>query len=258
MLDFSWVMVALAGIAFSAGFVDAVVGGGGLIMVPGLINLFPNLPIPTLFGTNKVASIVGTSTAVWRYAKSVPFQWRWLLPAFLITILFAGFGGWLATQVSPQIFRPVILIFLLIVAWMSFRPSPLHHEHTDKEDTAINIYAIVVMCAVIGFYDGFIGPGTGVFLIYGFVRFFRLDFLYASAHAKMINVASNLGALAYFIPTGNVVWGLALMLAACNMSGAYLGSQMAIARGAPFVRWFFRVMVVALVGKFSWDSIKLL
>lgn len=245
-------MVALA---VFAGFTDAIVGGGGLILVPGMLTLLPQVPIPVLFGTNKLASVAGTCVASVRYARSVPLQWRWLSLAFITAVVFSIGGSKLATVVSPQIFRPILLIFFVLVAYLNFRPPSIPSNATPLP---INVGKIVLMCAVIAFYDGFIGPGTGVFLIFGFVRYFRLSFLQASAHAKMINMASNIGALMFFLTHGYVLWILGLILALANMSGSYWGSHLAIKKGSPFIQWMFRLVVVALIVKLAWDSARLI
>lgn len=242
-------------VSFSAGFVDAVVGGGGLIMVPGLLTLLPNINIPTLFGTNKIASITGTAVATYKFSRKVQLNWFWLLPAFIISVVCAIMGGKLATIVPTNVFRPIILFFLLWVVYLTFFPKKVLTKTEVHQENTINRTKIISLCGLIAFYDGFIGPGTGIFLIFVFVQYFGLDFLVASAHAKVINVASNVGALIYFIPNGHFIGKLAILLIICNVSGSYLGSAMAIAKGAKFVQVFFRVMVSLLLVKFIYDTI---
>lgn len=257
-----WLIAGLTTLAFMAGFMDAIVGGGGLMMVPGLLTFLPSVPIPVIFGTNKLASVAGTTTASLRFAKSVPLQWSWLAWSFLAALICAIAGGKLATMVAPQIFRPLILMFLLLVAWLNVRPMKLLPTTSTSNIEVIpwwkGFWGIVLTCSLIGFYDGFIGPGTGVFLIFAFVRGFGLNFLQASAHAKWINMASNIGALIYFLPYGLVIWQLAIILALANMSGAYWGAHLAIKKGARFIQIFFRVIVGALLIKFAWDTFNLL
>lgn len=249
-------IIILIIIAFSAGFVDAVVGGGGLILVPGLINVLPNFPIPTLFGTNKIASVAGTTLAAYKYSQKVKFNWRWLFPAFILSVFSAIVGGALASVVPTHIFRPIILVFLLWVAYLSFFPKKI-------KDVTVNVaysnhYKIIGVCSLIAFYDGFIGPGTGVFLIFVFVQYFGQSFLQASANAKLINVASNIGALIFFIPSGHFLWKIALLLLICNVGGAYLGSYLAIAKGSKFVGMLFKIMVSLLLARFLYDSVLIL
>ena len=249
-------LIFLIIIAFSAGFIDSVVGGGGLIMLPGLFNFLPNIQIPSLLGTNKIVSITGTSLAAYNYSKNLKFNWYWLLPAFAGAIIFAIAGGWLATVVPTQIFRPIILGFLLWVFYLSFFNQKLSSDKLENKNNQ-NI-KMIIFCSVIGFYDGLIGPGTGVFLIFGMVKFFNYNFLQASANAKIINVGSNLGALIFFIPNGYFLGQIALILIFCNMVGALLGSSLAIARGSKFVKFIFQIMVIVLLAKFIYDSIVIL
>jgi len=252
LLSLVWLLL-LAGFA---GFVDAVVGGGGLIQVPALFTSFPNMAPATLFGTNKLASICGTSLAALRYARRVRFPWAMLAWAFVSTLAFAFLGAKAVSLLPKELMRPIVLALLILVAIAtSMRKdfgrhhAPLHH---GKKEVALGI----LVGAVLGFYDGFFGPGMGAFLIFCFVRFFGYDFLLSSAVSKVLNLASNLAALSYFIPTGRVLWGVGALMAAANIFGAWAGSHMAISRGAGFIRQLFLCVLAGLIAKLGWDTFR--
>jgi len=235
--------------AFMAGFVDAVVGGGGLIQLPALLVVYPSAPLPLLFGTNKFASCVGTSVAAVRYARSVHIPVAIVLVASGLAFCFSFLGARSVSLLDPSLLRPMVVTVLFgVLLFTLFRPG-LGTLHAPKLPARKQIAAAGLFASVIGFYDGFIGPGTGSFLLFCFVAIIGFDFLHASACAKIINIGTNLAALAYFIPTGNVRYDLALCMAVANMAGAYLGAHLSLKRGAGFVRGFFIVVVLALLLK---------
>lgn len=244
--------------ALMAGAVDAVVGGGGLMQIPALFVVYPGESAATLFGTNKCASVVGTANATWRYARQVVMPWRTILPAALAAFVFSYLGAAAVAWLPKDLVRPLILLLLVIAAVYTLKRKefgllhrPIHVGHREL------IYAIL-LGALIGFYDGFFGPGTGSFLIFLFVRFFGFDFLHASAGAKVVNVATNLAALGYFLPFGFVLPLVAAAMAVANVSGSMLGTRLALKYGSGFIRQLFLIMVVVLIVKFSWDTFKLL
>lgn len=250
-------LLLLGVLALFAGFVDAVVGGGGLIQVPALFAVHPQTAPALLFGTNKVASVAGTATAAWRLARRVPLHWAMLGPA-LAGALLGAFGGAAAVSYLPvAAVRPAVLLLLIVVAIYTFAKKDLgvHRGVALGRRAQIGLGALVGLS--LGFYDGFFGPGTGAFLIFLFVRLFRYDFLQASAHAKLVNMATNIAALAWFIPTGAVLWLTALVMAACNVVGALIGTHMALKRGAGFVRSVFLAVLVMLIARFAWDTWRL-
>lgn len=244
--------------ALLAGGIDAVVGGGGLIQIPALFTVYPGESPATLFGTNKCASVVGTANATWRYGRQVRMPWRTILPAAAAAFAFSYFGAAAVAWLPKAAVRPLILLLLVIAAVYTLKRKdfgllhrPAHAGHREL------IYA-VLLGGVIGFYDGFFGPGTGSFLIFLFVRFFGFDFLHASAGAKVVNVATNLAALAYFVPNGYLLPFLAVLMAAANVSGSMLGTWLALRHGSIFVRKVFLVLVGVLIVKFAWDTFRLL
>jgi uncharacterized protein len=249
-LSFLW----LAAAAFFAGLVDAVVGGGGLIQLPALLSQFPQTAIPTLFGTNKLASIAGTTSALWRYARRITIPWAVVLPATLAALLGAWLGAAMTAWLPREAMRPLVLVLLVAVAVYTFWRKDLGHVETRALVKA-DRWRAALLGLVIGFYDGFFGPGTGSFLIFGFVRLFGMDFIRASASAKVINAATNLSAIAFFASHVPLLWTVALVMAACNLAGAQVGTALALRRGAGFVRVAFLLVVSVLIAKLAWDML---
>jgi len=240
-------LVLVACASALAGFVDAVVGGGGLILLPALFALFPGAPPALLLGTNKAASVWGTAWACVQYARRVQMNWRTLAPAVVCALLGALAGAWAVTRVDARQFEQALPFVLAAVLAYTLARKDLGRQHAPRLDARSEALAGSAIAAVIGFYDGFFGPGTGSFFIFLFVRLLGHDFLHASAHAKLLNTATNASALALFASQGLVWWEVALVAALANVFGAMLGARLAIRRGAGFVRTFFVVVVGALI-----------
>ena len=251
-------LLALIVAAFVAGGVDAVVGGGGLIQIPALFAVYPGESPATLFGTNKCASVVGTANATWRYARQVRMPWRTILPAAAAAFAFSYAGAAAVAWLPKDAVRPLILVMLVLAAVYTLKRKEFGQVHRPAHAGRRELAYAVLLGGVIGFYDGFFGPGTGSFLIFLFVRFFGFDFLHASAGAKVVNVATNLAALAYFLPNGYVLPLLAAGMALANVSGSMAGTWLALRRGSGFVRQVFLVVVGVLIVKFAWDTLALL
>ncbi|WP_205230512.1 sulfite exporter TauE/SafE family protein [Azospira oryzae] len=251
-MDINWFLLAPA--AFFAGMVDAVVGGGGLIQIPVLLSQFSQTAIPTLFGTNKVSSIAGTGASLWRYARAVPIPWAVVLPATLAALVGAWLGAAVVAWLPREAMRPLVLVLMLAVAIYTFRRKDFGHS-ASRELVPADRWRGALLGLTIGFYDGFFGPGTGSFLIFGFVRLFGMDFLKASASAKVINAATNLSAIAFFASHGPILWTVGLIMAACNLAGAQVGTLLALKRGVGFVRQAFLVVVAVLIVKLAWDML---
>ena len=237
-----------------AGFVDSIVGGGGLILVPALFAAFPTTHPATLFGINKGASICGTAVATAQYAKRVDMRWAALLPAALV-----GFGGslagaWLVTEISPQFLRKVLPVVLLGVLIYTLAKKELGRHHAPRFSGRAETLAACCIGLLLGFYDGFFGPGTGSFFVFLFVRWLGYDFLNASASAKLLNVATNLAALFLFAYKGHVWWHFVLAMAVANVLGSLIGTHMALKHGAAFVRVVFIVVVSTLIMKTGYDA----
>jgi uncharacterized membrane protein YfcA len=247
-------LIFVTGASLLAGFVDAIVGGGGLVLVPALFAAFPTTHPATLFGVNKGASICGTAVATAQYARRVDLRWAALLPAALTGFAGSMAGAWLVTEISPQFLRKLLPLVLLGVLIYTLAKKELGRHHAPRFAGRAETLAACAIGLVIGFYDGFFGPGTGSFLVFLFVRWLGYDFLNASASAKLINTATNLAALLLFAFKGYVWWHIALTLAVANVLGSLLGTHMALKHGAGFVRVVFIVVVSALILKTGYDA----
>lgn len=237
-----------------AGFVDSIVGGGGLILVPALFAAFPTTHPATLFGINKGASICGTAVATVQYARRVDMRWAALLPAALAGFTGSFAGAWLVTEISPDFLRKVLPVVLLAVLLYTLAKKELGRHHAPRFSGRAETWAACCIGLVLGFYDGFFGPGTGSFFVFLFVRWLGYDFLNASASAKLLNTATNLAALLLFAYKGHVWWHFALTMAIANVLGSLLGTHMALKHGAAFVRVVFIFVVSALIMKTGYDA----
>jgi uncharacterized membrane protein YfcA len=245
---------ALCGFAFLAGFIDSVVGGGGLIQLPAMLLLLPaGTPLADVFGTNKVASICGTMAAMWNYTRNLKFDWAAILPAAGMGFVFSALGALTLAHLHPAGLRPVILVLLVAVAIYTFIRKDFGSLHAPRLSSRTQTWIGMGIGSVLGFYDGFFGPGTGSFLIFLFIGLFGFNFLAASAAAKVINSATNASAVLYFASTGHVLYRFALPMAACNIIGSVVGTRMALLRGSQFVRVLFLVVVTAIICKLGYD-----
>jgi uncharacterized membrane protein YfcA len=246
-------LLLLGGGALLAGFVDAVVGGGGLIQLPLLLAVFPAAPIAVLFGTNKLSSIAGTLTATVHYSCRISIPFRVALPAATTALAGAALGAATVSLLAPGTVRPLVLGLLVVVGLYTWR-RPDFGRFQGHGLARSGVGAVSALTGFgLGFYDGFFGPGTGSFLIFVFVRLFGLDMLHASASAKLVNLATNFAALVFFILHQGVMWRVGLIMAASNVLGAFLGSHMTLKHGSGFVRWMLLFIVIVLVTKLTWD-----
>lgn len=260
MLEFDWVLVVGLGMsAFLAGLFDAMVGGGGLLQLPALFTAMPSASPATLLGTNKLSSIFGTMAAARSYARRVSLEWRVVLPAAFMAWVGGFSGAWVVSYIPTEQFRVLLPIGLGCVAIYTFAKKDFGLFHKPKSRRGrVTVLLAASVGLVIGFYDGVFGPGTGSFLMLGFVALFGFDFLSASANAKVVNVACNLAALAWFVPEGSVLVGLGLTMALFNIVGAMTGVWCATRFGVILVRRVFLVLVVCLIGKTSFDAATIL
>lgn len=240
--------------ALFAGFVDAVAGGGGLIQVPALLVALPGEAPATVFGTNKLSSIFGTGNAALRYARRIALPWGIALPAAGAAFLFSFMGAAAVAWMPKDVVRPLVLGMLVLVLIYTVARPDFGHVAGARLSAALELKLGLVAGAVLGFYDGFFGPGAGSFMIFAFVHFFRLDFLHASGAAKVVNFATNAAALAYFVPTGHVLWMTGLAMAVFNILGAVMGSRLALRHGSGFVRGVFIVVACILIARLGYDT----
>lgn len=253
-MEIEFLFLALGLSALFAGFVDSVVGGGGLIQLPALFTALPNAAPATLFGTNKLASIVGTTSAAIQYGRRVSIPWRVALPGAAAALVGSWCGAKAVAYLDPAILRPLILVLLVAVAAYTFIRKDLGAVSAEPAHGARSALLAATIGAVIGFYDGFFGPGTGSFLIFLFIRFLGMDFLRASVTAKILNVATNAAAISFFVGNVELLWKLAAVMAVCNLAGALLGSRMALKHGVVFVRKMFLAVVTVLIARLAYDT----
>lgn len=240
-----WAVLLVA--ATAAGWVDAMVGGGGLILLPALFLVAPQLTPQAALATNKLSAIFGTGAAVITFARRIPLQWKILAPAALVAAVCAAAGAAAVSLIDPAVFIPLVMVVLVSVAvFVTARPT-LGTAPAHKPSVKRMVMVIVGAAAVIGFYDGILGPGTGTFFIIVFAAMLGSEFVTSAAMAKVLNFGSNLGALVLFALGGHVWWTLGLAMAVCNVAGSVLGSRTALRRGAGFVRVVLLVVVTAMV-----------
>ncbi len=247
-----WIIVSLASLL--AGFVDAIVGGGGLVLLPALFATFPTAPPATLMGTNKSAAVWGTGIATWQYSRRVQMRWQAMLPAALAGFAGAFAGAWTVTIISADFLRKLLPLILVLVLIYTLAKKELGRNHAPRLDGRAETAAACAIGLAIGFYDGFFGPGTGSFFVFLFVRLLGYDFLNASVSAKLLNLATNIAALILFTLKGHVWWHFALPLAVANVLGSVLGAHMALKHGTGFVRGIFIFVVSALILKTGYDA----
>ncbi len=238
--------------AFAAGFIDAVVGGGGLVQTPALLVTFPNLPVASILGTVKIPSFCGTAVSAWQYQKRIDIDWKLIGWVALTAFCAAMFGSYMVSLLDNRVLKPIILAVLVVVALYTYAKKNLGHQH-DALPYKEALWKGLIAGLLIGFYDGFIGPGTGSFLVLVFITIIGYDFMHASAHAKVVNLATNFASILYFSATGHILYQLAIPMAACNMAGGYAGTHLALAKGNKFIRAFFLVVVAGTILRFAWD-----
>lgn len=245
--------ILLFAFAFLAGFIDSIVGGGGLIQMPALLILFSTMPIPTLMGTNKFAAFSGTSIATLRYVKQVKIPWGAILPAIFTALVFSFLGARVVSSINKEDIKIIVLCLLIAVAVYTFLRKDFGLNHAPKLNMQQTVVYSLLTGATIGFYDGFFGPGTGSFLIVIFISLFGFNFLVSSVSAKLVNCATNISALAYFIYTGQIAYEIAIPVALFNMAGSFFGAKLAIKKGSGFIRVLFLFIVTCMILKFGYD-----
>lgn len=222
--------------------------------MPSLFSVLPQTAPAALFATNKLSSIFGTAMAARSYAQRYPVDWHLVVPASIAAMFAAFAGAWGVTFFPADLLRKLLPFVLMLVAIYVFRRKHFGTVHAPTVADRAKLGRAVAVGCLIGAYDGFFGPGTGSFLVFLFVQWFGLDFLRASAAAKIVNVVCNFSALAWFIPAGQPIWLLGILMACCNIVGSVLGVRLALRRGVGFVRLLFLGVVSALIMKTSWDA----
>jgi uncharacterized membrane protein YfcA len=239
--------------AFSAGFIDSIVGGGGLVQTPATLITLPQYPIATLLGTTKIPAISGTSIAAFQYALKVNIRWKLLAVMCSVALLAAYAGSATVTLVSNSFMKPVFFVMLVLVFIYTYTKKDfglaIEKSVSEKKEY---IYCVII-ALLLGFYDGFIGPGTGSFLILFFISLLGFYFLKASAHAKLVNVATNMGSILFFSRSGHILYQYAIPMAVCNFAGSVFGARLAILKGNKFIRVFFLIVIAGTIIRFGYD-----
>jgi uncharacterized protein len=246
------VILVLSGFAFLAGFVDAIVGGGGLIQLPALFVLMPGFPPATVLGTSKFSGTVGAFASAFTYSRRIKLEWRDWLPGVIGALVCSFLGARVASLIPSSAFRPIVIVALIVVGAFTLMRKDFGSTGARNSGKWL---PIMLVGSGFGFYDGIFGPGTGSFMVFGLASA-GFAFLEASATTKLLNFSSNLAALVYFAATGHVFYAAAVPMAVCNILGSVLGARLALARGSGFVRVMFLVVVTALLGKLILDTVR--
>jgi uncharacterized membrane protein YfcA len=241
----------LVGAGFLTGAVDAVGGGGGLIQLPALLIGLPHASVAQLLATNKLGAVVGTLTSATTYGRRVGIEWPVAIPMAAVAFCGSAGGAVLGTRLPKEALTPIVLVVLVGVGLFILRRPDIGAVHAPRRSVGRRAALAMLVGLVIGGYDGALGPGTGSFLLYALVAVAGYGFLEAGATAKVANVATNLGALAVFLPHSYVLWPAALALAAGNLSGGYVGARLAVAKGGQFVRAVSLIVVLVFVVRLS-------
>lgn len=246
-----WVYAVLFATGLAAGLIDAMAGGGGLISLPLL--LWAGVPPTIALGTNKLQSSCGTALAAWRYGRAGLLRWGELRFGLCVTFLAAVLGTVTVTRLEPDLLRQIIPPMLVGLAiWFWLQPNlGLRRQAARMRPAGFAL----LFGGVLGFYDGFFGPGTGSFWTLACLMLLGLDLREATGHTKAMNLASNLASLAVFIASGNVRYDIGVVMIAGQLIGARLGSGLVIAHGARFIRPVFLAVVLALAVRIFWENL---
>jgi uncharacterized protein len=243
--------------AFGAGWVDAVVGGGGLIQLPALLIGLPDATPPAaVLGTNKISSVWGTATSSLTYAVKVRPDWRTIVPLVVASAVGSALGAQLAHLLPRDYFTPIVLVALIVVGVYTWRRPELGLISQRKYDGHAHYGRTAAIGLGVGAYDGFLGPGTGSFFVILLVGVLGYGFLEASAKAKIANLTTNLSAITVFALSGSILWALGLIMGAANLVGGLLGARAAISRGNAFIRKVFLVVLLGLIIRLAYDTVR--
>ena len=239
-------LLFLSVMSFAAGFIDAIVGGGGLITVPAL--MWTGLPVHYVLGTNKVAAVFGSFTSLLTYARSGLINWHLMRKLFPLSFGGSLLGVLAVRAVPSDVLRPIVVILLLVVFFYSLFKKDWGSVDRYQGESRRNLILSAAIAFVFGFYDGFFGPGTGTFIVFSLL-FLGFDFLKATANTKVLNFGSNLAAVFLFIYFGTVNFYYGIVMGLTMIFGSVAGARFTIKRGAEFVRPVFLVITTILIGK---------
>jgi uncharacterized membrane protein YfcA len=248
-----WLYVLICAGALFAGFIDAVVGGGGLVQVPLLLILFPQMSHVQVIATNRFASLAGTSVAAFHYIRSVGVDTAVVITAGITSAITAFGGTFVMKLIAPEVFKPILLFVIVVLAIYTFIKKDFGIDHAPKYTGKRLLFVCGCIGAVLGFYNGFIGPGTGSLLVFSLVSMAGMSFLHASSSAKIINAIADAASLVGFLMSKAVVFKLAIPMMLSNMLGSYIGSKAAILKGNAFIRYIFLLVMLILIARLGWD-----
>ncbi|MCY1576545.1 sulfite exporter TauE/SafE family protein [Staphylococcus pettenkoferi] len=246
------ILLIIMALGFLAAFIDAVVGGGGLISIPTLLAV--GLPPSIALGTNKLASVFGSMTSAIRFIRSGKVDLKLVGRLFVPVFILAMLGASLATFLPAQLLKPIVIVILTLVLFYTIFKKDWGDVRRFQSFTVKKALLITVLLSLIGFYDGFLGGGTGSFMMF-ILLIFGFDFLGAAGNAKVLNFASNLGALILFIILGEVNYLYGLIMAASMIAGSYVGAMFAIKQGVGYVKVLFIVVTALLILKNAYDYV---
>jgi uncharacterized membrane protein YfcA len=237
---------------FIAGFIDSIAGGGGIITIPAL--LFAGIPPQAVLGTSKFASTFGTGIAVINFAKNKKIIWKVIAVGIIFSLIGSFLGSEIILSVPQETVGKIIIFMLPLGITATLIPKKYKNAQQSELSKTDLFIKTPIICTIIGFYDGFFGPGTGAFLILLFYLFTKMDMINATANAKAFNLASNMGALVVFILSSKVLFLLGIPLALANISGNFFGSKLAIKKGDKIIRIFlilvFILLLISLIYKY--------
>ncbi len=240
----------LTAVAFVAGFIDAIAGGGGLLTAPAM--LWAGLPPINMLATSKVQSSFGSGTACWNFTRKGMIDWRTYWPTFVLILALSGIGAFVVQAIQADILKLIVPILLIMVAAYVLLSPRMTDEDAHQR---IGIKAYLPVGGAIGFYDGFFGPGTGSFFATTLVSLRGMGLKRATAHTKAFNFASNIGALIVFAFSGHIILLLGLCMAIGSTAGAYAGSHTAMRFGAKVIRPLLVTISLALTAKLLWNAL---
>ncbi|MEG1081804.1 MAG: TSUP family transporter [Pseudomonas sp.] len=248
-MDFEYTLITLGFFAFCGGLIDAAVGGGGLVQVQALLHALPQHSLATIFGTNKLAVLAGNLSSIFSYTKRIEIVSRLLLPTLFSAFVCALLGAFSVSLVPKSMMEPVVFVILIVMVIYTFIKKDLGRVHSNLKCGSKEILLGVVFGGLVGFYDGVFGLGSGSLLLFLFVKVFGFDFLNASASAKLVNLGTFSAALLFFIPSGHVLWAIGGVVALCNIAGSLAGVFLALRYGSGFIRVFFLILLLFLIGR---------
>lgn len=248
-------LIILCIASFGAGFIDSIVGGGGLIQLPAFFLVLPHFPVVSLLATNKLVSMTGTAVSTYRFSRHIPYIKTIIIPAMMSAFLFSFLGAYTVSIVKNDLLKPLFMILLFIVFLSTIRNKYFGIIDHDPH-VVIPAWKPLAIGSVIGFYDGFFGPGTGSFLIIAFVGLLGMTFVQGSAYAKIINLTTNLAAILLFSLRTEFLFEYALPMMIFNIGGALLGVKLALLKGNEFVRGLLRGIVLLTILKLGYDVVR--